>query len=190
MVKNSADRGFETADSTWTATGVYSIVRSTTDKKSGTYSLKVTADSIGNGTTHYIQLPSSSTTTITAGEKYTKEIWARGTGILGANVIPDSASTFSTGGTAYWNTSSVRSSLTRLVDSTALWVATGTNAYLQKTTLTTSGTTYEITARIKGVNRLGTPRVYFGATGFATGSAQLATSWQTITFYGVADGTS
>ena len=81
------DRTFETTKGTWADNGNHSAVRSTTDKKTGTASLAMTSTAVGDVTTNFISLPSTSFTALQQDansiyEKYTLEMWARGTGIV------------------------------------------------------------------------------------------------------------
>ena len=76
---------------------------------SDTTSIKLIATASGDSVWQNIKLASGVNTFhgLEAGNKYTVEAWARGSGIRGANVIPDTAAYFSApyGGVTYWSVS-------------------------------------------------------------------------------------
>ena len=80
MIKHSFNRGFEATTSlTWAGNGNHSVAQSSTDKKTGTYSLAITSSAAGDATTNYASLASTYFNSIEAGKKYTLEAWARAT---------------------------------------------------------------------------------------------------------------
>ena len=73
------NRGFENSKGNWTDNGNHSAVQSSTYKKTGTYSLKITATAAGDGTSNYESLPYTIlNSAIISGNKYTFELWAYG----------------------------------------------------------------------------------------------------------------
>ena len=85
-ISNSRNTGFETTGTDWAGNGNHSLARSTTDKKTGTYSLAVTSSAAGDATTNYASLASTNFSSIVSGKKYTLEGYARGTGVLGSEL--------------------------------------------------------------------------------------------------------
>ena len=75
-ITNANNRGFEVDKGEWADAGTHSIVRSTTDKRTGTASGKIVATGVGDATTNYVTIAASTFTTLVLGEKYTVEIWA------------------------------------------------------------------------------------------------------------------
>ena len=87
----TTDRGFETNIGNWIGGGNHSVAQSSTDKKTGTYSMAMTSSAAGDGTTNYASLPYANFTALgqdanSIYEKYTLELWARGTGIEGSPI--------------------------------------------------------------------------------------------------------
>lgn len=101
-ITTQTNRDFETSVGDWTGAGNHSIAQSSTDKKTGTYSAKITSPATGDATTNYVTLASDKFTALGTDansiyEKYTFEFWARGTGILGSELIVNGDFTSSTG---------------------------------------------------------------------------------------------
>jgi len=102
-ITTQTNGGFETSVGDWTGAGNHSIAQSSTDKKTGTYSAKITSSAAGDATTNYVTLASGKFTALGTDansiyEKYTFEFWARGTGILGSNIITGNNTNFATDG--------------------------------------------------------------------------------------------
>lgn len=98
MVPAAADRDFEVEGYNWAGAGNHSITgRSTEDKKAGSYSLKFTTSGAGDASTNHLRLPYSYFTALVSGKKYTIEMWVRGVGILGSELIVNGDFTSSTG---------------------------------------------------------------------------------------------
>jgi lysophospholipase L1-like esterase len=72
------DRTFENSKGNWTDNGNHTAVRSTTYKKAGNASLKITATAAGDNTTNFESLPASAYTLTVNGNKYTLETYAYG----------------------------------------------------------------------------------------------------------------
>jgi hypothetical protein len=77
QITNANNTGFETNLGDWTNKGNHSAVRSTVDKRTGTASMRITSSGAGDTTANYMYLPASALGTITSGNKYTVELWAR-----------------------------------------------------------------------------------------------------------------
>lgn len=85
-VLSANNTGFEINTIAWAGKGNHSSAQSNTDKKTGTYSLAITSSAAGNAT-NCDTLPSSAFTPLVAGEKYTIQGEARGTGVLGSELM-------------------------------------------------------------------------------------------------------
>jgi len=154
-IKYIDDIDFEGSNVTWAGHGNHSVARSTTDKHAGTYSLAMTSTDVGDATTNYIELPATSFNTIEAGKKYTKEIWARGTGILGSTLLSDGGfetGTNADGWTAASATPTYNDTETGKTGSYCLkLVGSGSGQariYADKMTV---GATYKLTFKYKGL---------------------------------------
>jgi len=96
-ILNTNNNLFEVTKGDWTDNGNHSVARNTTYFRTGVASLALTSTAAGDATTNFTSLPASTFVPLVAGEKYTYEMWARGTGILGselyttANAISQSA---------------------------------------------------------------------------------------------------
>lgn len=77
MITNSNDRDFEVNVGTWVGNGTHTIARSTLQAHSGSASGLITATGVGDATTNFVDFPATSYSTIVAGQKFTKEFWAR-----------------------------------------------------------------------------------------------------------------
>lgn len=78
-ITDSQNRDFEADTTDWVGAGNHSSARSSVDKKAGTYSLLITSTSVGDATSNYINLPSTSLNPIESAKKFTVEAWARAT---------------------------------------------------------------------------------------------------------------
>lgn len=140
MITAADDRGFESTVGNWVDGGTHSITRSTTDKRTGSASGRIVSTAAGDTTTNFVSLPNGNFGTITSGNKYTVEGWARGTGILGSNIVTNGTFDVSTTG---W---SALSGATLSVDANRLKIENTTSYPKAEQTLTTvSGTVYKVT---------------------------------------------
>ena len=158
-VLGTNNTGFEGTPILWAGKGNHSSVQSSTDKKTGTYSLAITSSAAGNAT-NCDTLPSSAYTPLVAGEKYTFEGWARGTGVLGSELITNSADRDFSSDTGFWakedGTITISGGAAHFTNSTALKA-------LYKTSFLTIGLTYAITFEVKNFSS-GAVRTWSGST--------------------------
>ena len=154
-------------------------VQSATGNSTGTcYFDDITIkQSSGDTTTNFISLASSNFTPLVAGEKYTVEYWGNAVGSQGSNLIPDSASSFTTGGTSYWT--AYLSNVTRNDSGWLILSSTSAGGGIYKGAVTTSGRVYKISWKAKSAGYRGTMRFETAATSkYITGN--LTDSWQTF----------
>jgi len=131
--------------------GNHSVAISSTDKKSGTSSLAITATDSGDATTNYVSLPSTSKVDVVSGEKYTKEIWARGTGVLGSDLL--SGWDFTSGWQASSSTIDDNNSFTSTAFGGLIFKTTGVNVIGKTYQIRIAGTT--TSTRIQVINASG-----------------------------------
>lgn len=98
-------------------------------------------------------------------------------GVTGSNLIPDSASTFNTGGTSYWSVSNGTASW-ESSDSSIKLVSNGGIGYISKSNLT-AGASYKYSIKAKATTYTGQLRVFSGVP-YPAGHT-LSSSWQTFT---------
>lgn len=168
----------------------HSVAISSTDKKSGAYSMAITSTAAGDATTNYVSLASDKRVDVVAGKKYTLELWARGTGALGSELIANTSrnSNFSAGATDWANNGNHSASV---VSEELVCVASGaSNGSANAITLAsssyistlTNGVTYKFTFTVRASS--GTPtlrvRTPFDWGGANTQDFVLSTSPQTF----------
>lgn len=159
----------------WATNGTHSIDTSSTQKYAGSYSGRVISTAVGDTTTNFISLASSNFTTLEAGKKYTVEYQADAVGSQGANIVPDSNSSFTTWGLSYWlidnGTFTHNDSGWGIINST-------TTAYLYKGSIMTSGLSYQVSFSAKSAGYRNKIFTYGGSSTGAFYSSNLTSSWQ------------
>lgn len=164
-----------------------------------TTSLKIISTDAGDSVTNHIKIVSGANTfhSFVNGNKYTIEAWARGTGVRGTNLIPDSAAYFNPpyGGVTYWQIA-VAGTVTRTwssTDSSMLLVPTGTTSYciVNANWTYVAGKIYRVTFRAKadsnrtyGIDYLGN-NTGIASSRYLVVNPNLTTSWQNYSCYHV-----
>lgn len=172
------NRDFETSVGDWAGNGNHSIIQSNEDKKAGTYSGKITASGAGDGTTNYISLAQDKFTELIDGEKYTVEMWVRGAGILGSELVSNSTDWTDDSGDGLANSwqniypSGVTTSIVTgngFTGNAQRIEAVGGVTILLATSsfIVTSGKTYELTFKYRGTNNGGAYSLMVGYGNFA-----------------------
>jgi hypothetical protein len=188
-ILNSADRDFFTLVN-WAVLGDASnkIGRSNVDKHAGTYSM-VDTTSVPGSTTNCVNLPYIAFTALGTDansiyEKYTLELWARGTGIGGSNVIPAASSNFATNGTAWWGAINCSKTYNDIAQDMTVIYTTGTNVFGIISAITQG--TYHITFRAKS-STITTKGFNFNGYGNSVykviSNPNLTTDYQNYEFY-------
>jgi hypothetical protein len=164
----------------------------------GTLDNIVIYKSSGDTTTNYAKLDHSYYNTLVAGEKTTLEYWAQEDGSNGSNLIPDSASTFSTypgGGITYWT--AVRGTRAwSTADSSLLWTYDGSSSSprgISKSGNLTVGKLYKLTFRAKADSNRNYTLSFLGditSGGYGAVTPNLTTAWQNYQKYFTATATS
>jgi|GEM_PF-5904562 len=137
-------------------------------------------------------LPADKYSPIVSGEKYTFEFWARGTGVLGNNLIPTASSDFSSDGTAYWTggMGSINYNVGNYMTLTENGAA-GSAPYIQKLGILTVGKYYKLSFSFKSSSPhlpILAPAIYTSLI-YYTKRPQSNTAWQQyeIIFYANVD---
>lgn len=154
-------------------------------------SLKIVSTGAGDSITNHIKIFSSTNTFhgFTSGNKYTVELWARGTGIRGTNLVPDSACYFntSTGGVTWWGAGN--GSATWESTDSSLKLSSTSTGYIYRNGIVSSGATYRISFKVRATSYTGSIQVYGGTTTNAKTTNSISSSWQTFVLYVTSDGT-
>jgi len=163
-ITNEADRTFSTLVN-WAVLGdtTNKIGRSSVDKHAGTYSMVDTTSGAGS-TDNCVNLPYANFTALGTDansiyEKYTLELWARGTGILGSDLTLGHGSFTTSADSAWWTKGT-----NVTIGGGVVTCATTTGDIIRRNALLTAGITYAITWTI---------------TSYTSGNAYLATSGAT-----------
>lgn len=160
------------------------------NSSSDTTALKIISTGAGNSS-NCVYLVSGLNTFhgFTSGNKYTVELWARGTGIRGTNLVPDSACYFntSTGGVTWW--SAGNGSATWESTDSSLKLSSTSTGYIYRNGIVSSGATYRISFKVRANSYTGSIRVYGGTTTNAKTTGSISSSWQTFVLYVTSDGT-
>jgi hypothetical protein len=173
MTKFSFDRD-GSGPTNWTSNGNHTIVdSSTTDKRTGAYSYQITSSAIGDATTNYASLASDKIVTIVAGRKYTVEAWARGSGVLGNELITNSADRDFSSDTGFWT----RGTGITIADNVC-YFNTASTVGLRRNLLISSGKTYTVVFTISYTS--GGVRLWVGGNSTSTTYSASGTYTKTI----------